>query len=411
MPPRGPRVFGEIHNDRALRWFGALLALAHGLTALHWAFAQPLDAVLAPENWPAVCWPMLPDCASAHIFTSQQVHGALFGLVAASVVVAALFLLQKETLACLSMILLAIVKLSIVLLDYRLRLNQHMMTAWLVAAFLFVPNKRRAIPWLIVAIYFWAGVLKLTPEWLNGSALYGRLPLPPALLVPACWYVVVLELVLIFGLLARRNWIFWLTLAQLLLFHAVSLPVVNFFYPALMLLILAFLPLARAIPEPAPQPSRAPALAFVGAFSALQLVPLAFPGDVLLTGEGRLWALHMFDAPLECQAWLTPHAADGRAGAPTPLRVAFLSNRVLCDPLVYASASREICARNAGRVGVLDLHLQTRRAGEAEYHAVVDVADVCAQPLNYSLLRHNPWIQSGETRRPAQPGVPELRGR
>ncbi len=404
-------MFAEIHNDRALRIFGALLALAHGLTALHWAFAQPLAAILAPQNWPAICWPPFPDCAAAHNFTPMQVEIALWALGLASLVVAALFLLQKSAVASVSLGLLAIVKLSIVMLDYRLRLNQHMMTAWLVAAFLLVPQKRRVLTGLIVAIYFWAGVLKLTPEWLNGSALYGRLPLPTALLAPACWYVVVLELVLIFGLLARQRWLFWLTMAQLLLFHAVSLPVVSFFYPALMLLILAFLPLCRAIAPPLLQAPLWPAAATLGAFSALQLVPLTFPGDVLLTGEGRLWALHMFDAPLECQAWLTPHAADGRSGAPTPLRVAMLSNRVLCDPLVYASASRGICARNAGRVGVLDLHLQSRRAGEAAYHAVMDVPDVCAQPLKYSLLRHNPWIQSGETRRPAQPGVPELRGR
>ncbi len=35
----------------------------------------------------------------------------------------------------------------------------------------------------------------------------------------------------------------------------------------------------------------------------------------------------------------------------------------------------------------------------------------CVQPLNDSVLRHNPWLQTGKTRRAAQPGVPELRGR
>ena len=408
-------MFSEIHNDRALRWLGALLALAHALAAVHWAVSQPLAQILAAQNWPAICWPMVPDCAQVHAFTPGQVELALATLLTASLAVAGLFWAQRTTLACLGLALVAVAKLAVVLLDYRLRLNQHMMTAWLVAAFLLVPQKRRVVPWLLVAIYFWAGILKLTPEWLNGSGLYGRLPWPPALLVPACYYVVVLELVFIFGLLAKHRWIFWGTLAQLAVFHAVSVPVVHFFYPLLMGLLLAFLPIARAIPPPpldptTPERSRMPAVAFVGLFSALQLVPLTFPGDVLLTGEGRLWALHMFDAPLECQAWLTPHAPDGRAGPPTPLRVAFLSNRVLCDPLVYASAARGICAHNAGRAGSLDLHLQTRRAGEAAYHPVVDAVDVCAKPLDYSLTRHNPWIQVDGAVRPAQAGVPELRG-
>ena len=47
----------EIHNDRALRWFGALLALAHCLAVVHWTLSQPLADILAPQNWPAVCWP------------------------------------------------------------------------------------------------------------------------------------------------------------------------------------------------------------------------------------------------------------------------------------------------------------------------------------------------------------------
>ena len=40
-------------------------------------------------------------------------------------------------------------KLAVVALDFRLRLNQHMMTAWLVAAFLLLPNKRQALRWLL----------------------------------------------------------------------------------------------------------------------------------------------------------------------------------------------------------------------------------------------------------------------
>ncbi len=400
----------EIHNDRALRYLGALLALANGLVALHWTFVHPLAEILAPQNWPAICWPFWPDCTEIHTFSPVTVHALLVALGVLSIVVAGFFLAARTTLAWWSLAFLAIVKLSIVSLDYRLRLNQHAMTAWLVFAFLLVPNKRRVIAWLLVAIYFWAGVLKLTPEWLNGAALYGRLPLPDWALVPACVYVVILELVLIFGLLARNARIFWMTMAQLIIFHAISLPVVNFYYPVLMLLLLAFLPLCRAIPPPATPLPRWPSVATLVVFGAVQFAPLAFPGDVLLTGEGRLWALHMFDAPLECQAWLTPHAPDGRAGSPTPLRVGFLANRILCDPIVYASAARGICAHNAGRVGMLDLHLQTRRAGEAEFHTIVDAHNVCAQPLPYSLTRHNTWIQNGDQRVPAQAGVPEFRG-
>jgi len=62
-----------------------------------------------------------------------------------------------------------------------------------------------------------------------------------------CVYVIVLELGVTWGLLARRAWIFWTALAQFLVFHALSWQVVGFFYPLLMFAILAIFPLSRLV--------------------------------------------------------------------------------------------------------------------------------------------------------------------
>ena len=69
----------------------------------------------------------------------------------------------------------------------------------------------------VVLFYFWAGIIKLNPEWISGAALYGEslLLIPDSLIPAACIYVVVLELLLIFGLLSNRASWFWATLAQL----------------------------------------------------------------------------------------------------------------------------------------------------------------------------------------------------
>src|SRR2546427_12789093 len=54
-----------------------------------------------------------------------------------------------------------------------------------------------------------------------------------------------------------------------------------------------------------------PVLALAAVFSGLELAPYAFPGDRTLTGEGRLYALHMFDArPPSSVCGDLPHA-DG----------------------------------------------------------------------------------------------------
>lgn len=401
----------EIRQDRALHWLGAILALANGLAAVHWGFSQRLDQLLDPSHWPAICWPFFDSCAQVHGVSADLVHAGLLLLGVWAVGVAALFARGRVLPAYVGLALLAVAKLAVVALDYRLRLNQHTMTAWLTLAFLLIPHKRQVVAWLLAAIYFWAGVLKLNPEWLDGRALYGRLPMPQWLLEPACWYVVVLELVLVFGLFSRKKWVFWAIFGQFLLFHAVSWPVVSYYYPVLMVLLLLHFVVCRAIPAPVLAVSRVPAMALVALFSLLQWTPWLFPGDRLLTGEGRLWALHMFDAPLECQVWLTPHAPDGRALPPMPLRVGILSNRILCDPVVYASAMQGICAHNPPTARHLDLHLQTRRTGEPRYHVIIDAADVCAQPLEYSLFRHNPWILDGSRTVPARVGMVGLRGR
>jgi hypothetical protein len=77
-------------------------------------------------------------------------------------------------------------------------------------AFLVVPGKRDALRALITLCYFWAGTLKLNWEWVSGAGLYRPMwPFIGAGVVAACAYVIVLELVVSWGLLARRAWIFW----------------------------------------------------------------------------------------------------------------------------------------------------------------------------------------------------------
>ena len=82
------------------------------------------------------------------------------------------------------------------------------MALFLALAFLLLPAKRDSTRVMLVLFYVWAGLLKLSPDWLSGLAL----PQPPrgvpADWVPlACKVVVGLELVVVWGLLAKRAWI------------------------------------------------------------------------------------------------------------------------------------------------------------------------------------------------------------
>ena len=279
----------EIAADPVLRVYGSLLALVHVLTFVQWQRGGTLRRILAAGGVP-ICWPFFEDCHLARVLGPAGVDALLWGYL--TVAVAALLLFTRRWTAPAGyfvLLALELVKVLIIAQDYRLRLNQHYMAFFVALVFLLFPAKRRALQYLIVLFYFWAGTLKLNPEWLSGASLYRRqfLWLPDALVPVACAYVVVLETILVFGLLARRPWIFWATLAQLALFHAMSWPIVGFFYPILMFALLAIFPLSRLFSAESERPSFAriegrleprSTYALLAGFSLLQLVPVRVPG-------------------------------------------------------------------------------------------------------------------------------------
>jgi len=308
------RQIEEIERDRALQWFGLALALANALTFVYWKDSLPVAQILAPGATP-ICWPFFSNCYAARVFSAGTLDALLWGYLAVSVAAALAFAHPRfARIGYWILVALLFYRGFFLFQDYRLRLNQHYMLYWSMLAFLLVPAKRAAIRYLVISFYFWAGILKTNPEWVSGAALAGESPLlvPTALIPAACAYVVILELVLVFGLLSKRAVWFWGTLAQLALFHLTSWSIVGFYYPLLMVCIVSIFVLDRLIrPPPPPQiaNARSRALArrvalgaLLGGFFGLQLLPYAYPGDSAITGEGRFFALHMFDSALECDA-------------------------------------------------------------------------------------------------------------
>lgn len=385
-----------IARDGVLRAYGALLALVHLLAVFHWEFVQPAALLTSNELIP-ICWPFFEDCHEWRTLDAPSLRILLWAYGALSAVGAAVFWNPRHTrVAYFGLLVLAAIEIAVVVQDYRLRLNQHYMVVWATAVFAFAPSKRWALRVLLVAFYVWAGLLKLDGEWLSGEALHGKLPafVPASLVGAACWYVVVLELLVVFGIFAKTRWIFWGTFAQLIVFHVTSFTVVGFYYPLLMFALLAILPADRLWPEDSSEPPRwRPMAAVVGAFSVLQLVPRAFPGDPALTGQGRLFALHMFDAKVACRAVAVVHESRGRA-EPVALS-SRLPARIACDPLVYFNFARGICRKRAMDPNFvdLDLRLRSRRGSEERTIDVVDIKSFCSQTITYDVLRANDWIR------------------
>lgn len=390
---RGP--VAEIEADPALRFYGVALVATHLLTA-YWLFHHDLASMVAAGG-DAYCWPLIPECESLRLLSAFQLRIAFGAYVGVALVSALAFLRPRTTVyGYLGLVALTLFKLAVVALDFRLRRNQHYMAFAASAAFLLVPNRRATLQLLLVLFYFWAGTLKLNWEWLSGAALYRPLWLFTGRgVVVACAYVIVLELVIVWGLLARDRRIFWSSLAQVAVFHAFSWAVVGFFYPLLMAGLLAIFPLARLIPMPAgATTSRFPrsALAVAAVFSLLQLSTHLYPGDTAITGEGRLFALHMFDARVVCEAKATLALPDGNA---VEVDLMAGGGRTNCDPIMIRGTARNLCRkRDAGELpfSELDLSLRSRRATDETLQDVIAIERFCANPPRYHAFLHNDWI-------------------
>jgi len=397
------RQIDEIRSERALTYYGAALALANVFTCYQWQYRTGVPQMLGGTAQP-FCWPFWENCQSA--LSVSGVNRVLWLYLFLSIAAGAAFLVRRVGTGYALLVIVNAMRAVVMVQDYRLRANQHYMLNWAVLAFLFVPGKRALLRHVIASLYFWAGVLKLDWEWLSGTALYSQGWIPTALVPASCVYVVLLETTLVFGIYARRPWIFWGTLAQLAAFHIISWPIVGFWYPLLMFCLLAILPLARLIPSAEREPfgeraaepwrSRAAAAATLAVLAALQFVPRLFPGDSAITGEGRVFALHMFDALIECDATMTYHLDDGTARTAALDQTKRLPHRSRCDPIIYFDLAKNTCRALPARVVDVDLLLRSKHTSEPSYRTVVDVAGFCVADPHYDMWRHNAWIQERE---------------
>jgi len=382
----------EIRDQRRLRLFGSLLALTHILTCYFWISSGEKYIYQLTDSLP-LCWPFLEGCESWGRLGAVDLYFVLVVYAVLAAASAFLFLLASWTRTAFSLLAAAtVIKIFIFLSDYRLAGNYHYMHFWVLAAFLLIPQKGLTIRFLLLSFYLGAGVLKLNYEWISGAALSGYFPLAGRELMLACGYVVLLELVLVFGLLARRRWIFWLTLAQLALFHALSFLVVGFFYPALMFCFLTLFVLCE-LQSPGDfhwariKELRSPARILLGLFFLAQTVPWMIGGDRAVDGRGRLIALNMFDAGTQCELKVMAAYAD-KVVRLSPQYSGNLQPRLACDPYVMLADARHRCRQLKNDPGFISLEvtLLSKRKTDPGFTTVFAFSDFCAQPRRMDIF-------------------------
>jgi hypothetical protein len=393
----------EIRSYKSLRIYGTLLCIGHLLSLAWWVSTPSWRWMLG--NVSVICWPWLPHCSQFRVYGENELFAAFVVYGVGALTTAAFFFFPRRVAwAWWGLLALEILKLLFLSVDYRLRMNQHYMSAWVAVVFLFFPAKAFHLRLLIVLFYFWAGVLKFNSEWLSGAALYGRIWFfhGTDLLKWACAYVLLLEIVLVWGLWLKRKFLFWATFGQLIVFHVISFSVVGFFYPLLMFFLLSIFPLhvkdtGMSLGELFVK-GRVGKLGYglVALFSLLQLWHHSMPGDTALTGEGRHFGLHMFDARVECRMSAEiefsreMHKVDLSVPAPT---------RTRCDPIIAWNRARELCRilKSNSEFRDLRVRMESKRSSSSSYTRIIDLSDFCLKNPDYSMLRHNSWIDTNHS--------------
>ena len=376
----------EIQKDQNLRFYGLALALTHLWSFFYWNRNNFFVNAQSAINSEVICFPFFPTCHSfLASITPDNWQRVLYAYLGVGLLTCALFL--KRSLVPAGLLAFAFVtlfKLALHLSNYNFMGNYHYMVHWVSLVFLFVPNKKRTIQWLIIGFYFFAGLLKLNIDWLSGAAMIQTPLITGNLLRASLVYVLFLELIFVFGLIHHNRWVRWLVLAQFLGFHIFSWHIVGFYYPMMMFSLLAvfFLEEYRLRKTGSNQPDSQLSLSRLGLaalalFVFMQMIPYLLKKDPSVSGLARLSSLNMFDSKTDCHGLLVGSTTQGQVHLAPPLKN--MGVRLKCDPIVFLNQANQLCEKNRAskELNKLSLYLFSRRTTSHQYKKVLGIKEVC----------------------------------
>ena len=352
------------------------------------------------KNENALCWPNFLNCNLIRFNSPEFTTFFLYFYLSISIL-ACFFFLKNKTIkyGYFLFIISTIIKFIIFSMDYRLMGNYHYMHFIVSFFYLFIPHKINFIPLLIVLFYFFAGLLKIqNTEWFTGMAIFKNYPyfINEFTFQLLCLCVVLLEMIGSWFLILKTKFkkLFFLFF---LIFHTVSYYFVGYYYPLVMYSLIAIFPIKWLFHNNKrikPSQLLIPGTVCIIIFISLQIIPLSIKGDGSLTGEGRLFALNMFDAHTDCSSQMILKFKNKTIESNFSKK--WLSVRIHCDPYIYFNRAQKICSfykENKNFIDI-DLTLLSKLKSSLFYTKVIDEKNICRKNLSYSTWRKNKWIHT-----------------
>lgn len=395
--------YQEIIKDKALRYFAAFLALSHIVCWATWMWdsENPLFKTVF-NDLRTLCWPGSEICSTMRPFMIEW--GWILSIAYLLLALGSLIEFLRSKNIRRALILLTItwaLQCFIRFQDYRFMGNFHYMNAWTHLFFIFFPRRRQLLAFLIVSFYVSAGLLKFNREWLEGAAFI-RPPMIQGLwLKIGCYYVVLLEMLLIPLLLFVKNKVFRNTVFfQILAFHLFSWHIVGYLYPLTMFCLISIFPLIWYFPtietkkkNPINFTSK---LAFgtLVVFWIFQIIPWIIPGPSELTGEGRIFSSNMLDSRSQCENLSTLYYNDKTIevsdyGYDWGIRIA-------CDPWLQYQLALNHCRLRAKEDPTfmdMDWFMLSKHGIDEDWKLSVHIENFCSKRPEYFTWKRNDWIQ------------------
>ena len=352
----------------------------------------------------AVCWPYFSECFAYRPSAALLGVGvAIYTALAIGALIAFLLTARGRALAFPACAMLAgalFVKAAIIAQDFRLTGDYHYVVWWVAFAFLFLPRKLDLVRLTVCALYMAGGALKFNQAWLSGRVLFGPVPESRWLVEAGCFFAVLMEMWLVLYLLRPGSRLFWPALAMLAGFHLLSFQTVGFQFPLVMLCLLAIFPLARReskvdlLEELVRGRSPRSTYAFLLALLIAQAIPSLLSREPAVSGEGRPFALVLFDDKVECFHSVFVEFSDRTlaiSDRPMTQQV-----RLRCDPILFWNHGRMLCRRFADQPGFKGLRYRVTVSSvrTPEPRHLIDFENFCASAPKYHFFATNDWIRS-----------------
>ncbi len=385
-------------KERPFSFYGTLLSLEHLAIFSFWKTHGSAARELSEPAGP-LCWPHFESCFLLRPWVLNNLSWMLAAYLMITVVTVYLFISKSELkLGKIGLLLLNLFKAFIILQDIRLGGNYHYIPFVISFAFILLPQPIKFIKVVLVLLYFIAGLLKFNPLWLSGELIPNLLLQGGLLAKLGSFYVIVLELIIVWGLLAKDKKINFIVFFQYFLFHFISIFQVNYFYPTIMLLLISVYLIFNDTDENILTDFvkfKLPKIHY-SLFAVLLLAqaPIYYlPGDSSVTGEGRVPALNMYDGITSCN-YTGIVKLKGKDIFIINHPALFVENRIKCDPLTYYSYSKNICRDMKKRADFESFGwgLVTRSRTWQKFEQIVSLNDFCKKMPGYNYITKNNWI-------------------